>query len=409
MNITQGVSRILAVSCLIVSTGWSAPAGAQTWSTPQFAANGSIAEAASTNGQGTSAIITTGATVVVQTNGRWGAPVTLNSATNLQANVVVAPNGDVLAVWSYRTSNSYMPITAQAAFYTNGKWGAPITLSSNVFGNASSYGLPAVAFDGANKATLVWEEVTNASPIACGLKAATGTAASGLSASQTISTASTCFGWTRLAVNTSGDAVAVQGAAGILSGAVVAISRNASGVWSAPVTVGNAGVYRQRQPKVGLGNDGSAVLLWLTNASLRYSVRSNGAWSAAATLPVLVGGAGGFADLAVDGSGNAVALFTQTGIGAGGYSTYRPAGGTWQAKTSLPSGSDLNVVASSGGTFVIGGQTVSTRLGGSSVWSSTTFASAAGGTLVAIGAKQAMVVLEGTPSAQLLVSTATVP
>jgi hypothetical protein len=393
----------------MVSAVWSAAADAQTWSTPQFAANGSIADAAATNGQGTSAIITTGATVVVQTGGAWGAPVTLSSATDLEANLAVAPNGDVLAVWSYRTSNSYMPITAQAAFYTKGKWGTPITLSTNVFGNVSSRGLPSISFDGASKATLVWEVVTNASPIACGLKAATGTAASGLSVAQTISTASTCFGWTRLAVNANGDAVAVEGVPGILSGAIVAVSRNASGVWSAPVTVGNSGVYRQRQPKVGLANDGSAVLLWLTNASVRYSVRSNGAWSTAATLPVLVGGAGGFADLAVDGSGNAVALFTQTGIGAGGYSTYRPAGGAWQAKIALPSGSDLDVVASAGGTFVIGGQTVSTRLGGSSTWSSTTFASASGGTLVAIGAKQAMVVLEGTPNSQLLVSTATVP
>jgi hypothetical protein len=393
---------------LVVSASVCASAAAQTWSTPQFAANGSNADAVATNGHGASAIVTTGATVVVQSGGVWGAPVTLNSATNLEANVAVAPNGDVLAVWSFRTSNSYMPIEAQAAFYTKGKWASPITLSSNVYGNVSSRGLPAIAFDGASNATLIWEAVTSSSPIACALKAATGSAASGLSGAQTISTASTCFGWTRLAINAHAEAVAVQGVPGILSGAVVAISRNANGVWSAPTSVGIAGVYRQRQPKVGLANDGSAVLLWLTNASVRYSVRSNNVWSSPATLPVLVGGAGGAADLAVDGAGDAVALFTQTGIGAGGYSTYRAAGGSWQPKLPLPSGSDLNVVASAGGSFVIGGQTVSTRLGGSSVWNSTSFASAAN-TLVATGDTQAMAVLEGTASAQLLTSTATVP
>jgi hypothetical protein len=121
-----------------------------------------------------------------------------------------------------------------------------------------------------------------------------------------------------------------------------------------------------------------------------------------------VGGAGGSADLAVDGAGNAVALFTQTGIAPGGYSTYRPAGGSWQPKIPLPTGSALNVVASAGGSFVIAGQTVSTRLGGSSVWSSHTFASA-DTTLVAIGDTQAMAVLEGTPNSQLLVSTTTLP
>ena len=406
-KILRGLSRIIGMASLIVGAE-SAVVAAQTWSTPQFAATGSIAEAVATNGQGTSAIVTTGANVVVQTHGVWSAPVTLSSATNLEANVAVAPNGDVLAVWSFRTSNSYLPITAQAAFYASGKWGRPITLSTNVFGNVSSRGLPAIAFDSASQANIVWEDVTSASPIACGLKVATGTAASGLGAAQTISTASTCFGWTRLALNESGTAIAVQGVPGILSGAVVAISRSASGVWSAPVSVAAAGVYRQRQPKVGLANDGSAVLLWLTNGSVRYAVRANNTWSAPATLPVLIGGAGGAADLAVDGAGNAVALFTQTGIGAGGYSTFLPAGGTWQPKLRLPNGSDLNVVASAGGTFVVGGQTVSTRLGGSSVWTSTSFANA-DSTLVAIGAKQAMVVLEGTPSSQLLVSTATVP
>ena len=409
MRTVSRVVRTLSIVGWIVPVGWSASnAAAQTWSTPQVVANGTLAHAAATNGQGASAIVTTGATVVVQAGGVWGAPTTLNTSTNLEANVAVAPSGDVLAVWSFRTSNTYLPIVAQAAFYRNGKWGVPITLSSNVYGNVSSRGLPAIAFDSTSTATLVWEEVTNANPIACALKAATGSAANGLNPAQTISTASTCFGWTRLAVNAIGEAVAVQGVPGILSGAVVAISRNASGVWSAPVTVGIAGVYRQRQPKVGLGNDGSAVLFWLTNGGLRYSVRSNNTWSLATSFPVLVGGAGGTADLAVDGSGNAVALFTQTGIAPGGYASYRAVGGLWQPKTPLPSGSTLNVVASAGGTFVVGGQTVSTRLGGSSVWNSTTFA-AADSTLIAVGAKQAMVVLEGTPSSQLLVSTATVP
>lgn len=409
MKISCGAFGILAIATFIVDISWSSAAAAQTWTTPSVATNGSIANAVATNGLGTSAILTTGATVVVKSGSSWGSPVTLSPQTNLEANLAVAPNGDVLAVWSYRTSNTYLPIVAQAAFFTGGKWGAPITLSSNVYGNVSSRGLPAIGFDSSSKATVVWEEVTNSSPMACGLKAATGSAALGLAAAQTISTASTCFGWTRLAVNASGEAVAVQGVPGILSGAVVAISRSAGGAWGVPVTVGVAGVYRQRQPKVGLGNNGTAVLFWLTNGSLRYSVRSSNTWSAAATLPVLVGGAGGAADLAVDGFGNAVALFSQTGIGAGGYSTYLPVGGSWQAKVALPSGSALNVVASAGGTFVIGGQTVSTRLGGSSTWSQTTFSSASAGSAVAIGAQQAMAVLEGTPTSQLLVSTEAIP
>jgi hypothetical protein len=238
----------------------------------------------------------------------------------------------------------------------------------------------------------------------------TATASSGFGAAQTISTAATCFGWTRLAVDSSGRALVVEGVPGILSGAIVAIDRDAGGTWSAPITVAAAGVYRQRQPKVGLAADGSAVLVWLTNGSVRYSVRSGGAWSTPAVLPVLVGGAGGAADVAVDGAGNAVAVFSQTGIGAGGYSTYRPAGAAsaWQPKVALPSGSALQVVASPGGTFVVGGQTVSTRLGGSSTWSQHTFA-VASSTLVAASPGTAMAILEGTSTNQLESSMATVP
>jgi len=405
-------ARLICAALLSImgSLTWSTVAGAQTWSNPEVIANGFTAEATATNGTGTAAVAFAGATFTVRSGGRFSNPVTLSPATDLEANVSVAPNGDVLAVWSFRTTNTYIPNEAQAAFYSNGHWGSVITISNDIYGNVSSRGLPAIGFDGNSRATLVWEEMIGQSPLGCGLKAVVGTAAGGFGTAQLISSASTCFGWTRLAVASSGQALAVQGVPGILSGAVVAIDRDANGAWSAPVTVGASGVYRQRQPKVGLATDGSAVLLWLTNASVRYSVRSSGTWSQAATLPVLVGGAGGAADLAVDTAGNAVALFTQTGIGGGGYSTYRPAGAAsnWQPKLSLPSGSALEVVGTPGGTFVIGGQTVSTRLAGGSTWSSHNFTNASS-TLVAAGPGGAAAILEGTPTNQLLFSTAAVP
>ena len=146
----------------------------------------------------------------------------------------VAPNGDVLAVWSYRTTNTYTPNTAQAAFFTGGHWGNPITISNNVYGNVSSFGVPSIGFDGASRATLVWEEITSPSPMTCALKAITGTAASGFGPAQTISSSGTCFGWSRIAVNQFGEAEVVEGVPGILSGAVVAIGRETSEVWDAP-------------------------------------------------------------------------------------------------------------------------------------------------------------------------------
>lgn len=394
------VATLLVVACAFALSG---VAVAQTWSSPQQVANGN-GLAISTNGSGISAVVFTpaagGLQSSVQSGGVWGSPTTLSSNT-AAANIAVAPNGDVLAVWVFRTTNTYNPNTAQARFYSGGHWGNTITISANVYGNVSSTGLPSIAFDSHSQATLIWEEITNPTTVTCGLKAETGNAAAGFGSAQTISNASTCFGWTRLAVNSGAQAVAVEGAAGILSGAVVAISRDVNGTWGTPVTVGAAGVYRQRQPKVGLGNDGTAVLVYLINGGVRYSVRSGGTWSAAAALPGISGGASGAADVAVDGSGNAVAAFGQTTISPGTYATYRPVGGTFQTKAAI-SGSSTQLAATPAGTFVAGGTTVSTRLAGSSTWNQHTFANpqtvnAAAGLAIAVGAPQVSVSTAAVP------------
>lgn len=214
----------------------------------------------------------------VKTGSSWTTPVTLTSLGSVGSgtgNIAVAPNGDVLAVWSFRTTNTNIPNEAQAAFFTAGHWGSPITISANVYGNVNSFGLPGIGFDSHSQATLIWEEVTNPTTVTCALKAVTGSAASGFGSSQTISNASTCYGLAKLAVNSGGEAIAVEGATGILTGAVVAISRSLTGAWGTPVTVA-ASAYRQNNPNVGLGNDGTAVVVWRTRSGVSYAVRSCG-------------------------------------------------------------------------------------------------------------------------------------
>ncbi|HXJ89498.1 MAG TPA: hypothetical protein VMS18_21970 [Candidatus Binatia bacterium] len=359
----------LATACAIIC---SAVAYAQTWSSPQFVANG-FAVAVATNGT-TSAVLFTpssgGLQASVKSGASWQTPVTMTTA-GATGDIAVASNGDVLAVWSFRTTNTYTPVEAQARFYSAGHWGNTITISANVYGNVSSLGLPAIGFDGSSQATLVWEEITNPSPIACGLKAVTGNASSGFGSTQTITTDPTCYGLVKISVNSTGQAVVVEGAPGILSAAILGISRSSTGTWAAPVTVAPY-AYRQDNPSVGLGNDGTAVAVWRTRTGVSYAVRSNGAWSTAAGLPVLSGQAGGSAGVAVDGSGNAVAIFTQVTIGPGTYATYRPVNGSWQTKVQLSSG--LPVAATPAGTFVASGTTVSTRMAGTSNWTTHTFA-----------------------------------
>jgi hypothetical protein len=373
---------------------------AQTWSSPQFVANG-LTVAVATNGS-TSAVLFTppsgGLQASVKSGTSWQSPVTLTTAA-ATGDIAVAPNGNVLAVWSFRTTNTYTPVEAQARFYSGGTWGNTITVSTNVYGNVSSLGLPAIAFDGNSQATLVWEQITTASPIACGLKAVTGNAASGLGSAQTITTDTTCYGLAKIAVDSTGEAVVVEGAPGILSGAIIGISRSATGTWTAPVTIA-ASAYRQDNPSVGLGNNGTAVAVWRTRTGVSYAVRSNGAWSAAAGLPVLSGQAGGSTGVAVDGSGNAVAVFTQVTISPGTYATYRPVNGSWQTKVQLSSG--LPVAATPAGTFVASGTTVSTRLAGTSNWTPHTFADTA-----RVNAGPGLAIAAVGP--QVSISTATVP
>ena len=138
---------ILAMILVLAASGFSAMA--QTWTAPQFIGNGA-ATAVSTNGTGTAAIIyreTAGAIkAAVAINNVWGAPVTL-AASGQTGTIAVAPNGDILAVWAYRATNTYIPNVAQAAFYSGGRWGSPVTLSANVYGNVYSVGLPSIGFD----------------------------------------------------------------------------------------------------------------------------------------------------------------------------------------------------------------------------------------------------------------------
>jgi hypothetical protein len=142
-------------------------ADAQTWSAPQFVANGG-GIAVSTNGTGTSAVLfmppSGGLQASVKTGSTWSTPVTLTSLGSFGAgtgNIAVAPNGDVLAVWSFRTTNTYIPNEAQAAFFTAGHWGSPITISTSVYGNVNSFGLPGIGFDSHSQATVIWELITN--------------------------------------------------------------------------------------------------------------------------------------------------------------------------------------------------------------------------------------------------------
>ena len=388
----------------VVAALSAVPVIAQTWSTPLFIGNGA-ATASSTNGTGTSAVIfrqTAGAIqAAVEAGGTWSAPATL-AASGLTATIAVAPNGDALAVWVFRTTNTYLPSSAQAAFYSGGHWGQTLTISSNMYGSVSGFDVPSIGFDGNSRATVIWEQLAAADGSSCALTAMTGIAAAGFGSSHAISNGK-CYGWTGLAVNRGGQAVAVQGVPGILSGPVIAISRDLTGTWGAPVTL-QASQYRQRQPRVDLGDDGTAVAVWTQHTTASYAVRSpSGVWSPAAALPG-VSAISGTAFVAVDGNGNAVAAYSRYQLPAGLLTQYRPSGGTWQSPVLLESGGPVAATATAAGTFVVASGTAAyVRSAGSSTWKSTAFTNG----VSSLGAASGSAVLSTGP--QVSVSTAVVP
>ena len=129
--------------------------------------------------------------------------------------------------------------------------------------------------------------------------------------------------------------------------AIWAASGTISGGLSAPVFVAAADYSNVSAPKAALDDAGQASLIWSQTTRTESATRSpGGTWSAAT---VLAGQSSSSVATAIDGAGNAIAVF-------GSSFSWHLAGGSWGPATSLPAGSSGGlVVADPGGTFVYGG------------------------------------------------------
>jgi hypothetical protein len=184
----------------------------------------------------------------------------------------------------------------------------------------------------------------------------------------------------------------------------VALSRDADGTWHAPVTL-EAQQYRQRQPRIGLGDDGTAVAVWTQRTTDSYAVRTpDGVWSAAAPLPG-VSAITNTSYVAVDGKGNAVVAYQQYQLPAGLLVQHRPAGGPWGPAVLLEAnGGPAGAAATPAGTFVVAsGAAVYTLPPGASTWNKASFS----GGVYKVAAAPGIAVAAGGP--QVSVSTAAVP
>jgi len=135
---------------------------------------------------------------------------------------------------------------------------------------------------------------------------------------------------------------------------VVAFATNRDAIWaasgtiagglSAPVSVAGGDYLNTSAPKAALDDAGQASLVWSQSARTEAATRSpGGTWSAPVTL---VSQSSGSVATAIDGAGNAIAVF-------GSSYSWRLAGGSWGPATTLPAGSSGGLaVADPAGTFV---------------------------------------------------------
>ena len=247
----------------------------------------------------------------------WPAPVTL--APGVSPAVAIAPDGRAVAVWEgVVVTPAIVQATVQASVRPPaGQRSRPVTLSTD------AYGAPVIGIDGSGNAIAAWAGGSGA-----------------------IDTASLPAGgkWTRVTtLAPRGQAVNPAGAAIVTWGTrfhTLADSGTVLGGFAAPVTVGPPPPYPIGYTHVALNGAGQAALAWATfNANMAATRSAGGTWSTPAQLSATPDGP---VDVAIDGAGDAIAVFKQPDVARNAmvYASKRPAGGTW-------------AVADTAGTFVV--------------------------------------------------------
>ena len=266
----------------------------------------------------------------------WSAPVTLGQG--VIPSVAIAPDGRAIVAWEGASSNVY---SVQASVRPpGGQWAPAVTLTGD-------YGHPVAGMDGSGNAIAAWAAA--AGPIETASLPAGGT----WTAATTLATRGQAVD---LAVNATGSAIITWGT----RTATVAASGTVRGGFAAPVTLGFPPLYPVGHTRVVLNGLGEAAAAWTNGGPANYvATRApDGTWSPAAKLSTTTDGP---IDVAIDGAGNALAIFGQMDVSGSNvtatlYTSKHPAGGTWStpALLSVPGDatSSPHVAADAAGTLV---------------------------------------------------------
>ena len=251
--------------------------------------------------------------------------------------VALSPDGHAVALWGSAVGcpAACAYIVQAAVRPPGGSWGAPVTLSTELYFGGGGLVL---GMDGAGNAIAAW-----VGSFADESHYAVLPAGGSWGPAQTLSNGNVQGAARNLSLAVSPDGSAVVAFAGGGDG-IWAASGTVKGGFSAPVHVAAGDYSKDSAPKVALDDAGNASLVWSQTTRTEAATRSpGGTWSAAT---VLASQSSSSVATAIDGAGNAIAVF-------GSSYSWHLAGGSWRTAASLPAGSSGGlVVADPAGTFV---------------------------------------------------------
>jgi len=366
-------------------TGWSPPVQLPGACGAALAVNAAGAEVAAGSDSSNSVQVCTSA------DGQtWSAPVTLGQGYNPA--VAIAPDGRAVAVWR----DSADAGVSASVRPPGGQWGPAVTVTTDPYRDLG------VGIDGSGNAIAAWMTGGNAIE--------TASLPAGAKKWTKITTLATQGQAVDLAVNATGAAIITWAT----RHAAVAASGTVLGGFAAPVTLGPPPGYPIGHTRVVLNDQGDAAAAWVSGLDDLVATRSpDGSWAPAVTLSTT---SDGRIDVAIDGAGNARAIFGQEygsiyNFISAAYTSARPAGGTWSTPALLSAPGDAttspHVVADAAGTFVASwvdtttGLNVLTSPPGGGFGPGNTFAGAFGDLKIAPG----YAVLSFTSAASMSIST----
>ena len=252
--------------------------------------------------------------------------------------VALSPDGHAVAVWGSAVGcpGACDYIVQAAVRPPGGSWGAPVTLTTDLYFGGGGIVL---GMDGGGNAIAAWVgNYADASHYAV-LRA--GSSSWGPAQELSNGNVQGAAHGLGLAVSPDGSVVVAFANKG---DAIWAASGTILGGLSAPVSVAAGDYSKDSAPKVALDDAGNASLVWSQTTRTEAATRSpGGTWSAAT---VLASQSSSSVATAIDGAGNAIAVF-------GSSYSWHLAGGSWRPAVSLPAGSSGGlVVADPAGTFV---------------------------------------------------------